>query len=142
MKTINCKLTVLVIACFLATALNGQFSGVPNSYMHARLFTCEHPENIQLLLVNMMNLHTTISLLNENGDILYTKEVDDLAAWSEKLRLRSFEDGDYFIVAKQSGVEKNYNFRVKDKKVFVAEESAIVADVTDRKAVLVSARKQ
>jgi hypothetical protein len=127
MKTIMIKLSILAVACFLATAVNAQFSGVPNNHMQVRLSTCEHPAQIQIRLYNLMNLQTTITLVNVEGKIYYRKEVDDLAAWSEKFQFESTIDGIYFFVVKQTGIEKSLKFRIKNRKVMPPEREEVIA---------------
>lgn len=117
MKTIMSKLSILAVACFLATALNAQFSGVPNNHMQVRLRTCEHPDKIQLWLANLVNLRTTVTLYNGEEKILYRTEVNDLASWGEKFHFESYMDGVYFFKVEQTGTEQTQSFRIINRKV-------------------------
>lgn len=113
MKAILLKLTVFAFACCMATYLTAQFSDMPNDYLQVRLRTCQQPDNLQLWLANLMNLKTTILLISEDGTVLYENEIDDKAAWGEKLRLDKFLPGTYFVIVQQPATFTSQPFRVE-----------------------------
>lgn len=48
-------------------------------------------------LTNLQNQRTTISLKDENGDILFRKKVKDNAAYASKFNLNQLVSGQYFL---------------------------------------------
>jgi hypothetical protein len=102
MKTIICFFLFLLVNTSIN--LNAQNAATPNIYM--RLNTnYTKPNAVDIHLVNLMNLKTTLELIDNNGKTVFFEEIDDEQSWAKRFKFDDLKSGNYSFKIEQSGIK-------------------------------------